>query len=168
MEHAQEEWTVAVTAARQVVTGHVSEIPGRSHFTICDDEAEARRVAGAISKQIGLPQWGCIAPDQDYLDASEFVDVEADGPDPYAAFRNAAQGNLWAVVLFHDERYAKTDFPCVTNLDEEDWQEQYIVSRHPSEVAAAEAAAAYAQAHGLEFPVEPGQFSLPVPAAAHC
>jgi hypothetical protein len=162
-----EEWVVAVTTDRQVVTGRVSEVPARAWLTICDDEREARRVAGAISHQLGLPQWGGPDEGRSYRDASEFVNVEADGPDPYTEFRNAAQGDRFAVVMFHDERYAHTDFPCFADLDDEEWEPDYIVSRHPTEDTAYTAAEVVAVRHHLNFPVEPGQFSVPVLAAQY-
>lgn len=162
-----EEWVVAITTRREVVTGRVSEVPAMAHLTLCDDEREARRVARAISQQLGLPQWGGLDEERTYLDASEFVDVEADGPDPYTEHRNAAQGDRFVVVMFRDERYAQTAFPCIDDLDDGEWEPDYIVSRHRTEDAAYAAAEAVAKAHGLEFPVEPGQFSMPVLAAQY-
>ncbi len=134
-------------------------------LTICDDEAEAFRVAQAVSEQLHLPLYDGVDRQVVQVDAGEYVDLEADGPDPYTEHRNVT--NRWAVVMAHDERYAKTDFPCIVNLDDWIYEPEYIVSQHPTEEAAYSACAEVAAKHGLPFPVEPGQFSVDVPASRY-
>lgn len=133
--------------------------------TICDDEAEAFRVAEAVSQQLHLPLYDGVDRQALQIDADEYLDLEADGPDPYPQHRNVT--NRWAVVVFHDERYAETDFPCVVNLDDGVYEPDYIVSRHPTQEAAYIAAEAMAARCGLQFPVEPGQVSIDVPAGRY-
>ena len=149
---------------RMVGICRVGELAGQP-LTLCDDEAEAYRVAEAVSEQLHLPLYDGADRDAFQVDAGEYVDLEADGPDPYPAQRNAA--NRWAVVVCHDERYAETDFPCIVSFDDWIYEPEFIVSQHPTEDAAALAAEDLSSRFGLPFPVEPGQFSADVPAAAY-
>jgi len=105
-----EEWAVVIVEALPMDTAE-TEAQGRtvlmdetqnmvgicevgdavSPITICDDEAEAFRVSEVVAKQLGMPLYDGGDAFATQLDAREFVGVDADGPDPYAAFRNAAQ-----------------------------------------------------------------------------
>ncbi len=96
----QEEWAVGIVNGRlwrheertdMVAIGEVSSFAGESILTICDDDEEANRIAAAVCKQLGLPMYDGADPFPDAGNASEYVDVEADGPDPYSEYRNAAQ-----------------------------------------------------------------------------
>ena len=57
-------------------------------LTICEDEAEAYRISEAVGEQLHLPLYDGADAYAVQVDASEYVDLEADGPDPYTAFRN--------------------------------------------------------------------------------
>lgn len=95
-----EEWTVAIVNAHplgseqtaptrdMVAIGSIGEIPDSAWLTLCDDEGEAARVADAVAAQHGLPLYDGADPFPAYVNASTYVDVDADGPDPYHAQRN--------------------------------------------------------------------------------
>ena len=101
-----EEWVVAIVNARpmgeeepkdMVGIAECSALEPRSWLTICDDDKEANRIAEAVCKQLSLPMYDGADPFPMAGDASQYVDVEADGPDPYADLRNAAQeGGEWS------------------------------------------------------------------------
>lgn len=98
-----EEWAVAIVNAHplgtestdttrdMVAIGACSEIPAEAHLTLCDDQNEAYRVSVAIAAQHGLPLYDGADPFPAFVNASQYVDTEADGPDPYSEHRNAAQ-----------------------------------------------------------------------------
>ena len=182
---AQEEWAVVIlegraldpvgTSAkgaavlkdepeRMVGICPVRDIAGQP-LTLCDDESEAYRVAETVSEQLHLPLYDGADKDAFQVDAGEYADLEADGPDPYPDQRNAA--NRWAIVMAHDERYCPTDFATIVSLDDWIYPPEFIVSQHPTEDAAALAAEDFSRRFGLPFPVEPGQFSADVPAAPY-
>ena len=96
----REEWAVGIVNGRMqdeterrdmVAIGEVSSFAGESVVIICDDDAEANRIAEVVATQTGLPMYDGADPFPDAGDASAYVDVDADGPDPYADLRNAAQ-----------------------------------------------------------------------------
>lgn len=96
----QEEWAVSIVSVmplgdeyrphHAVAIGEVSQVDGQP-LAICEDEAEAARIAEVVAKQFGLPLYDGADPYPAPVNASTYVDTEADGPDPYSEHRNAAQ-----------------------------------------------------------------------------
>lgn len=96
----QEEWAVAIMngclfGSRKprdmVAIGRCSMVGAEAHVTLCEDEAEAQRIAEVLARKLGLPMYDGADPFPDEADASKYVDVDADGPDPYSEYRNVAQ-----------------------------------------------------------------------------
>ncbi len=101
-----EEWAVVIVEGRALdvvatsATGApvLSEDPRRM-VGICEvgragqplairkDEAEAYRISEAVSEQLHLPLYDGADAYAVQVDAGEYVDLEADGPDPYSQYR---------------------------------------------------------------------------------
>ncbi|MHB1787600.1 MAG: septation protein SpoVG family protein [Acidimicrobiales bacterium] len=103
---AQEEWAVVIVEGRALdvvatsATGTpvLSEVPRRMvgicevgqaglPLTICNDEAEAYRISEAVGEQLQLPLYDGADAYAVQVDPGEYVDLEADGPDPYSQYR---------------------------------------------------------------------------------
>ncbi len=72
---------------RMVGICQVGQLAGQP-LTLCDDEAEAYRIAEAVAEQLHLPLYDGADAYAVQVDASEYADLEADGPDPYSQYRN--------------------------------------------------------------------------------
>lgn len=81
----------ADTAQDMVAIGECGEVPAEAHVTLCDDREEAYRVSQAIAAQFGIPLYDGADPFPVFVDASTYVNVDTDGPDPYSQWRNASQ-----------------------------------------------------------------------------
>lgn len=95
----QEEWAVVIVDARlfesracthAVAICEVSQADSQP-LTLCADQDEAQRIAEVVCTQLHLPMYDGADPFPDAVDAGQYVDLDADGPDPYGQYRNAAQ-----------------------------------------------------------------------------
>ena len=93
---------------RMVGICQVGELDGQP-LTICADEAEAFRISEAVGAQLQLPLYDGADALAVQVDAGEYADLEADGPDPYSEYRSDRQAETAGVVAGPGEMTAASD-----------------------------------------------------------